>query len=91
MAVILFNFLGLLAGALTTASFLPQVIRIYRRRSAADISGFGASVFTIGVALWLAYGIAVHSMPITVTNAVTLALNLGILALKIRHRPKPSK
>lgn len=85
------NILGLLAGALTTASFLPQVIRIYRRRSAADISGFGASVFTIGVALWLAYGLALHSLPITLTNAVTLALNLGILVLKIRHRPAKMK
>lgn len=83
--------LGLLAGGLTTASFLPQVIRIYRRRSAEDISGFGIAVFTIGIALWFAYGLVLRSLPIALTNAITLLLNLGIIALKIRHRSQASK
>lgn len=77
--------LGLIAGALTTAAFVPQVLRIWRRRSASDISGFGVTMLTIGVALWMVYGIQVHSLPIILANAVTLALNLSILGLKIRH------
>jgi MtN3 and saliva related transmembrane protein len=78
--------LGLVAGALTTAAFVPQVLRIWRRRSASDISGFGVTMLTVGVALWMIYGIQVHSLPIILANAVTLALNLSILGLKIRHR-----
>jgi MtN3 and saliva related transmembrane protein len=79
--------LGLIAGALTTAAFVPQVVRIWKRRSASDISGFGVTMLTIGVALWMIYGIETHSLPIILANAVTLALNVSILALKIRHRP----
>lgn len=70
---------------MTTAAFVPQVLRIWKRRSAADISGLGVTVFTIGVTLWTIYGIEVGSLPVILANAVTLALNLSILGLKIRH------
>jgi len=77
--------IGLLAGALTTLSFLPQVVRIWRTRSAADLSYVAVLTFTIGIALWLWYGLLLHSLPIILANAVTLALNLSILGLKIAH------
>ncbi len=82
----LVTIIGLVAGTLTTAAFVPQVLRIWKRRSAADISGFGVTMLTIGVALWMIYGIEVGSLPIILANAVTLALNLSILGLKVRHR-----
>ncbi len=86
MSTFLVTILGLLAGTLTTAAFVPQVIRIWKRRSGADISGFGVTMLTLGVALWALYGVETRSLPIILANVVTLALNLSILALKVRHR-----
>ncbi len=77
--------IGLLAGGLTTASFMPQVIRIWRRRSANDLSLTASVMFTVGITCWLIYGIQLHALPIIVANAVTLGLNLSILGLKLRH------
>lgn len=80
--------IGLLAGALTTISFMPQLLRIWRRRSAEDISYAALLTFIIGIALWLLYGIQLGSLPIVLANAVTLGLNLSILALKIQHHER---
>ena len=74
--------IGLSAGACTTFSFIPQVYHIWKRQSAHDISGAMYSIFSIGSLLWLLYGIGMHSIPVTLANAFTLALNLFILALK---------
>jgi MtN3 and saliva related transmembrane protein len=78
--------IGLLAGACTTLSFIPQVIQIWKRRSAEDISGTMFTVFSIGSFLWLLYGLGVHSVPVTVANAITLGLNLCVLALKWKFK-----
>ncbi len=77
--------IGLLAGGLTTASFMPQVVRIWRRRSANDLSLTASVMFTIGITCWLIYGIQLHALPIIIANAVTRGLNLSILGLKVRH------
>lgn len=77
------DLLGTLAGALTTVSFIPQVIKTWRCRSAADISYGMFLLFGAGVALWLAYGIALGAKPIIIANAITLVLALTILALKV--------
>ncbi len=77
--------IGLLAGALTTLSFLPQALRIWRTRSAKDISYTALLCFIAGISLWLWYGVLLRSLPIVLANAVTLALNLSILGLKIAH------
>jgi len=75
--------LGLLAGVLTTLAFVPQVIRVWRTRSARDLSLASFAIFTVGVALWLAYGIAVGALPVIVANAVTLVLAGAILVMKL--------
>ncbi|MFH0901804.1 MAG: SemiSWEET transporter [Pseudomonadota bacterium] len=80
----LLTILGLVAGALTTASFLPQVVRTLRTRSARDISLAMFVLFSAGVALWLVYGILLGAAPIIAANGVTLALALAILAMKLR-------
>ena len=77
--------IGFLAGFLTTAAFVPQVLRAWRTRSTRDLSRLTLVAFTIGISLWIAYGLLIHSLPITVWNAITLALNLGILTAKLRH------
>ncbi len=80
------TFLGYAAGALTTVSLLPQVIKIWRSRSAGDISLVMFIVFSIGITLWIIYGFAIDSMPVIVANFVSLFLGLVILWLKFKFR-----
>jgi MtN3 and saliva related transmembrane protein len=75
---------GLAAGFLTTIAFVPQVWKIWRARSAKDISLRTYLALSAGVALWLAYGILKHEPPIILWNAVTLVVALAIVAMKIR-------
>jgi MtN3 and saliva related transmembrane protein len=75
---------GYLAAALTTASFVPQAWLTFRTRDVSGISLGMYTVFACGVALWLAYGLLVGAWPIVVANAITLALAIAILAMKLR-------
>jgi len=81
----IFNSIGSTAAVCTTISFVPQLIRVWQRKSASDISLSMFLLFSFGVACWLVYGIGIGSAPITAANAVTLALALAILALKLRY------
>ena len=85
MPDIALNVLGFAAGVLTTAAFVPQVLKLWRTRSARDISLAMYAVFTTGVVLWLVYGIALGSMPIIVANVLTLVLALAVLFMKLRY------
>ncbi len=78
--------LGTVAGILTTAAFVPQVVKTWRTRSARDISGVMFVAFSVGVALWIVYGVLVRSAPVVVANGVTLVLALAVLAMKVRFR-----
>ena len=64
---------------------MPQVVKVWRSRSAADLSVATLLVFSVGLVLWLVYGIRVGSPPVIAGNAVTLGLNLIILTLKRRY------
>lgn len=75
---------GEIAGTLTTLAFLPQVIKTWRTRSTEDISLTMFLMFCTGVALWLIYGVLLGSLPLIVSNVVTLALAGIILGLKLR-------
>ncbi len=75
---------GYAAAALTSGSFIPQAIMTIRSRDTRGISRGMYALFTIGVALWLVYGIALGSWPMIVANTVTFALAATILALKLR-------
>lgn len=79
------NILGMTAGGLTTVCLLPQVIKTWKSKSAADISAGMFVLFSGGVFLWLLYGIALGASPIIIANAVTLTLALLILVLKLRY------
>jgi MtN3 and saliva related transmembrane protein len=76
---------GYCAATLTTLSFLPQAWLTFRTRDVRGISLGMYSVFTIGVALWLLYGVMMGAWPIVAANAVTLALASVILAMKLRY------
>jgi len=75
---------GYAAAALTTGSFIPQAIMTIRTRDTRGISLGMYVMFTTGVALWLAYGVAISSWPMIAANTVTLALAATVLALKLR-------
>ena len=76
--------LGLVAGLLTTVAFLPQVWKVWKSRSARDISLPMYLIFTLGVALWLVYGLLTAALPIIVANAVTLLFAGAVLVMKLR-------
>ena len=81
--------IGLVAGLLTTTAFIPQVWKIYRTKSGKDVSARMFTILSAGIVLWLIYGILMRSVPLILTNAVTLVLSLTIIALKIRYREPP--
>jgi MtN3 and saliva related transmembrane protein len=75
---------GYVAASLTTLSFVPQAWLTFRTRDVSGISLGMYSVFTLGVALWLVYGLLAGAWPVVAANAVTLALALCILGMKLR-------
>ena len=77
--------LGLMAGFLTTAAFIPQVVRTWRTRSAEDLSLAMFAVFVLGVSLWLVYGFVRGDLAMIAANAVTLVLAGAILVFKLRY------
>lgn len=79
------EWLGTCAALLTTGSFIPQAWLIFRTRQVEGISVGMYSAFTLGVALWLLYGVALGSWPIIMANAVTLALASAILIMRVRY------
>ena len=77
--------IGLVAGTCTTASFLPQVVKTLREKSTAGISLGMYSAFTLGVALWLVYGLLLERPAIVIPNFITLILAGLVLILKLRN------
>jgi MtN3 and saliva related transmembrane protein len=77
--------LGFAAAFCTTAAFIPQLVRVLRLRSAREISLPTFLLFSVGVFLWLVYGLYTGSKPVIVSNVVTLGLSLSILVLKLRY------
>jgi MtN3 and saliva related transmembrane protein len=77
--------IGFVAAFCTTMTFVPQLVRVLKLRSAKDISLGTFLLFSIGVFLWLLYGIYSGSKPVIASNAVTLGLSVSILYLKMRY------
>ena len=74
--------LGLTAGTITSITFLPQVIQVYKTKSAKDISLIMVLLLTVGVAMWLAYGILILNAAIIYTNSMVLAMAIILLYFK---------
>ena len=79
------DLIGFVGAALTTLCWLPQAVKSMREKNTAAISLFGTAAFAAGVACWLIYGVAKDDAPLMTSSAVTLALVMVILALKLRH------
>ena len=79
------DMLGYIAATLTTSAFAPQALRTIRSRDTQGISLWMYLIFTVGVALWLVYGVIAHAWPVIIGNAITLPLAVTILVLKLRY------
>ena len=75
--------LGLFAGTLTTIAFVPQLIKVWRSKSAQDISYGMFTLFVTGIVLWEIYGWGIHSFPVILFNVITFVLGSAILVLKV--------
>jgi MtN3 and saliva related transmembrane protein len=78
------DFIGYPAAFLTTVAFVPQAWKSWRSRDLTGISLPMYALFTLGVAMWLVYGLAIGSLPIILANAVTFLLAAMVLALKVQ-------
>jgi MtN3 and saliva related transmembrane protein len=79
------TFLGLAAAFCTTVAYVPQVVKTWKSRSTADISLGMYLVLMLGIVLWLAYGVLLGDLPVTLANGMALVLVGGILAFKLRY------
>ena len=77
------DIVGSLAAVLTTVSFLPQAWHSFKTKDVSGVSLGMYSVFTVGVALWLVYGLLLRAWPIVVANVITLGLAVTILGMKV--------
>ena len=83
-----FEFFGYFAAILTTAAFLPQLIKTLKSKKADDVSLITLIMFICGVLSWIIYGYKISSFPILIANIITLVLNLSIAISKIYYSKK---
>ncbi|MEO0407171.1 MAG: SemiSWEET transporter [Cyanobacteria bacterium P01_A01_bin.135] len=84
--------LGLVAGAMTTLAYLPQLFKVWRSKSAEDLSWAMLIILCTGILMWLVYGTYMHDVPVIAANVLTLTLTSIILGLKVRYsRYRPAK
>ena len=81
----LIDAVGATGAALTTLCWLPQAMKVVREKETRALSLPATAAFTLGVVLWLIYGLAIGDWPLIGSNAVTLALMAVILAMKLRY------
>ena len=79
------DFLGMAAGVLTTAAYLPQVIKTWQTKSVGDFSLFMLFILAAGVLLWFVYGLCIHSFPVIIANGFTFALVLVMVLMKLQY------
>ena len=79
---------GYFAAILTTAAFLPQLIKTLKTKKANDVSLTTLVMFIMGVLSWIVYGYYISSKPILIANLITLILNLLILISKVYFSKK---
>jgi MtN3 and saliva related transmembrane protein len=82
----LVDYVGYIAATLTTAAFLPQVLKVWKSKSTKDLALPTLLSFIAGVGMWLIYGLLAQSTPVIMANAVTLVLNLVILRFKLKYK-----
>jgi MtN3 and saliva related transmembrane protein len=82
---LIIDFVGVAGALLTTLCWLPQMFKTVREKDTRALSLPATSAFTVGILLWLIYGIAIGDWPLIGSNAATLGLMAPILAMKLRY------
>ena len=77
--------LGYIGGAIMTSSMFPQIYRLFKLKSAREISLPFTLLFVIGAACWLSYGILLKLFPVMLWNAITLASGCAMVYAKLRY------
>ena len=85
MEKIIIEILGYISATLTTIAFLPQIIKTIQTKSAKDVSMGMFVLFTIGVFLWIIYGVLTRTYPVLIANAVIFCLAFAQIILKIKY------
>jgi MtN3 and saliva related transmembrane protein len=78
--------IGLVAGTLTGIAAIPQVVKTLRTRHTRDISVWQPLLLSIGIALWIVYGMLIHNLPLILTNIIPLVCNALLTGLKLYYR-----
>lgn len=86
--MVLTDVIGLLGAFLTTVSFVPQAVMVIRTKRTEGISLLMYSIFTVGLVLWLIYGIRLGEWPIIIANGITLLLAVTILCISALTRKR---
>jgi len=79
------DIIGFIGGVLTTLALVPQAVKAWKTKHTRDISIWWILTLTIGIILWLVYGILIGSLPIIAANAATLILAVIVLILKMKY------
>lgn len=85
------TWIGLIAGLLTSIAALPQVIKTWKSRHARDLSVWQPLLLSVGIALWLIYGMLIKDLPLILANIIPLICNVLLTAMKIRFSSNNNK
>jgi MtN3 and saliva related transmembrane protein len=81
-----YEIIGLLAALLTTASFVPQVYKTWKSKSAESLSLTMYLVFLVGIILWLIYGIHLNSLSMIIANSITAVLAIFLIVFIVKYK-----
>ncbi|WP_226064541.1 SemiSWEET transporter [Kaistella polysaccharea] len=82
------NILGLVAGGITSVAMLPQLIKVLKEKNVEDLSLMMIAVLIVGLSLWVWYGILKDELPIILSNAFAVLVNIGLLLAYFKYRQK---
>lgn len=77
--------LGLIAGALTTSGYIPQIVKGYRTKKMHDVSILMVSILCVGMSLWIVYGYLVSDLALLVSNIVGTTFLSVLIAMKLHY------
>ncbi len=77
--------LGFIGGGLITGSLIPQVHRVFKLKSAHDISLSFTILLLVGLIFWVNYGLSLDLTPVILWNTVSIGLAAGLLYAKLKY------